>query len=713
MATLVLVLFHLLMLAFLPSPARRLLAAALLLFPLAARAQNVGIGTTQPTQKLDVDGNLRLRGLSGSGLRLPQVQPDGTLTVGSNSLFTSSVTSLTTLDTVRTDNIRSGRVFQPALANGRLYVPAENTLRIYNVQTPGRPVLLGAVRGEFSGVAISTVGGRTLASAFDFIANTLQVFDVTNPAAPALLSTTADAADVGQPGAIVSSGNLLFIPSAQPVSPANARLTIWDISNPASPVRRSLPAVGATDQVAVSGTTLYVGDNDNNLLRILDVSNPTSPVQLSATPVTVYIMGVAVAGTTAYVSGYGGTLHSYDVSTPITPHLLATVPGGGGALAVAGTVAVVADPDNNAVQVFDVSNPAAPVRRGTAPAPFTSLFPPYEYPRTVNTDGSTAFVGIDSGGRVEAFALNTTPPRSVVVGSDGSLGTVAATAQPTLSLSGQTLSISGGNSVTLPGDNLGNHIATQNLNLASYQVVGGTASAPGTSGLSVTSVGNVGIGLGSAAAASRLQVYSPTFDAARLEAGAVGPHLQLTKTGAGSAVVDYIGTDYGTFRAGALELRGVSSVQISGDGDPSSPDVVVAANGNVGIGTGTTAPTARLDVNGAARATAVRSPATGNHNLLPVAYGSVGSGANIFGSTDNFSVSRVPGVPAGAYRLTFSSASGLSNTVLSTSVVTAVLFGSTAGFITYTTGTGTIDVYTFGTNGAAVDRGFSFSIFLP
>ncbi|MBF9240007.1 hypothetical protein I2I05_21635 [Hymenobacter sp. BT683] len=76
---------------------------------------------------------------------------------------------------------------------------------------------------------------------------------------------------------------------------------------------------------------------------------------------------------------------------------------------------------------------------------------------------------------------------------DGTTQTTA-TAPQTLSVSGQSLSISGsgGNTVTLPAaaDNLGNHTATQNLNLADQLLVGNG----GTTGLSVDATGNVGIG---------------------------------------------------------------------------------------------------------------------------------------------------------------------------------------------------------------------------
>jgi len=687
-----------------------LLLLPALLGPLAARAQNVGIGTTSPTQKLDVDGSLRLRGLSGSGLRLPQVQPDGTLTVGSSSLLSSTANVAVPLTTLAMGTA-SDRVFRPVLADGLLYVPSDFQLRIFDVHTPTAPVARGVISlpGAFQ-ATVTVVNGRRLAVVVDLGNNAFYVVDVSNPAAPSLVSSTSNANDDGAPAAILSQDNIIYISSAADTSPALARLAIWDLANPAAPVRRSSVAVGTTARLALSAADnlLYVADNQNNVLRILNVANPAAPAVLSATPLGTGADGLAVSGPTLYAAG-AGMLSAYDVSTPAAPRLLASVPAASGDLAVAGSVGLLTDAGAHKLQSFDLSNPAAPVLRGAVLAPSQDVNAPDEYPAYVATDGTTGYVSIDFGARVEAFGLGGTP-RVVVVGTDGSLGSVPAQAQitPSLSLNGQTLSIGGGNSVTLPGDNLGNHLATQNLSLASYQLVGNG----GTMGLNVSSTGNVGIGLGTGAAASRLHVYNASsFDVARLESGSVGPHLQFIKTNAGQAIVDYIGTDYTGFRAGALELRGGTSVQLSGDGDPSSPDLVVAATGNVGIGTGTTAPATRLDVNGVARATAVRTPATGAHNLLPAAYGSVGSGPSVFGSTDNFTVGRVPGVAAGAYRLTFSGS--LSTTSLSAAAVTTTLFGTAPGLISYTVGTGTLDVYTFNTAAAPADRGFSFSLFLP
>lgn len=686
----------------------------------AARAQNVGIGTTAPTQKLDVDGNLRLRGLSGSGLRLPQVQADGTLTVGSDPLFNSSANIAKPVDTLNVSGGNGDRVFRPVVSGGRLYVPTGGQLRIYDAQLPAPGVpptlkLLGAINlPEAFFVTVTTVNGRLLAVTSDFTGNAFHVVDVSNPTAPKLLSSTSNASEDGQAAAILSRDNIVFISSASSLS--GARLAVWDINNPAAPVRLTSVPVGGTDQMVLSpgGNILYVADNEDLVLRILNVSYAPNPTVLGTLPLGFFTGGIALNGTTLYLTD-SRSLRSFDVTDSSAPRPLTSVPGVGGDLAIGSNSGLLVDPGSRQLLSFDLNNPLAPVLRGSVAAP-SQRQGPDEYPGYVATDGTYAYVSIDFGGRVELYTLGGTP-RVVVVGLDGSLGTVPAPSQPvpSLSLSGQTLSIGGGNSVTLPGDNLGNHLATQNLNLAGFRLVGGSAAAPSTLGLNVNSAGNVGIGLGSGSAPlSPLHVYSSSsFNVAQLESNSVGPHLQLTKTNGGTGIIDYIGTDYTGFRAGALELRGGTSVQISGDGDPSSPDLVVAANGNVGIGTGTSAPAARLDVNGATRVRTVLTPTTGSHNLLPIAYGAVGGQAASLSSTDNYTVSRVPGQAAGAYRLTFNGASGLSAIDLTNTAVTTTLFGITPGVITYRPGTGYLDVFTFNLSGAATDRGFSFSMFLP
>lgn len=101
--------------------------------------------------------------------------------------------------------------------------------------------------------------------------------------------------------------------------------------------------------------------------------------------------------------------------------------------------------------------------------------------------------GVTSAGTITFSALGGSGDRMLKVNNGGVLSTdPLPTDAQTLSLSGSNLSISGGNSVTLPtgSDNLGNHIATTNI-----QLNGNWLSEDGDNeGLFVRDDGNVGIG---------------------------------------------------------------------------------------------------------------------------------------------------------------------------------------------------------------------------
>lgn len=109
-------------------------------------------------------------------------------------------------------------------------------------------------------------------------------------------------------------------------------------------------------------------------------------------------------------------------------------------------------------------------------------------------DGSgtpTQTVSIDNNGAVTATAF---------VGDGSGLTGISSTDDQTLSLSGTTLSIENGNSVSLSNvgkDNLGNHIATQTLNLNGHYLSGDG----GNEGVFVNSSGQVGINMNNPGAA--------------------------------------------------------------------------------------------------------------------------------------------------------------------------------------------------------------------
>ncbi|MCB0573984.1 MAG: tail fiber domain-containing protein, partial [Saprospiraceae bacterium] len=161
----------------------------------------------------------------------------------------------------------------------------------------------------------------------------------------------------------------------------------------------------------------------------------------------------------------------------------------------------------------------------------------------------------------------------------------------TLSLSGTTLSIEGGNSVnlsTLPGDNLGNHTATQNLALNGKWLSGDG----GNEGVFVDANGNVGIG--NSQPTAPLHVYRSGGEDAIILIGAEGfeseARLELSKVGgfASAGIGYYPGNGFLRVRTNSnhpivFEPNGLEAMRI-------------ANNGNVGIGT--ISPVNKLTVSG-------------------------------------------------------------------------------------------------------------------
>ncbi|WP_400190417.1 glycine-rich protein [Hymenobacter sp. B81] len=159
-----------------------------------------------------------------------------------------------------------------------------------------------------------------------------------------------------------------------------------------------------------------------------------------------------------------------------------------------------------------------------------------------------------------------------------------------LSLTGQQLSLSGANSVTLPSgaDNLGNHTATQNLNLADKQLVGNG----GSTGLSIGSTGNVGIG-----------ISAPTLKldlAGSLSSTTIGTEGLLRLTRPTASGVKYASSAEWRLGSYATNISAASRLDlVLGNGNTNAPDVtVLSALGNGSVGIGTTAPNAKaaLDV---------------------------------------------------------------------------------------------------------------------
>jgi len=218
----------------------------------------------------------------------------------------------------------------------------------------GTPIASVAVRDSLAYV----VGGRQL-----------QIIDVSDPAAPAILSSVETFGDTANSAAaqdVAVAGFDAYVAHA-----TNGLIKI-DIRNSFAPV-----VVGSafTDlwplTVAISGTNAYVGGQTSGVADISVVLGPPREIPgrvqlISADGFTQFARDSAISGSLAYVAAEKG-LFIVDISPPESPVVLGSVgtvvgPGQiiGQSVAASGNLAFVAG-QSQTVQVIDASNSGAPV----------------------------------------------------------------------------------------------------------------------------------------------------------------------------------------------------------------------------------------------------------------------------------------------------------------------------------------------------------------
>lgn len=287
-------------------------------------------------------------------------------------------------------------------------------LLVVDVSVPSAPSILGQTIGGLTPTSVASAG--THAYVTD-AASGLLSFDLTDPALPALIGfAPAPAAQ----HAVVSGSHAFVAADA-------SGLRVVDVSSPgAISVVGSLPLPARALGVHVDGASVYVG-TDSAGVAVVDVSTPSAPAllrmrslphpaprlvargdwALAATlpspwhcylgpeeptvspPVVTaaQIRSMVADGPYLYLLTEAGSFEILDAEAAHGPAIVGavSVPGDATrtAMAVAGSRAYLVTPD--ALQVVDVSNPAAPSLRG-------SVAHPTPYSRGVAARGHHVFV---------------------------------------------------------------------------------------------------------------------------------------------------------------------------------------------------------------------------------------------------------------------------------------------------------------------------------
>jgi hypothetical protein len=159
-------------------------------------------------------------------------------------------------------------------------------------------------------------------------ANTLQIYDVSDPTAIAVKDT--DNTGLSAPRAVDVSGNYAYVVDAD-------SLSIFDISDPTSIVFKDADTTNLSSctDVCVSGNYAYVSSSGNNRLCIFDISDPTSIVAKGYIETSLYVPRNVFAygnyawvfSSCAFAAQNKNNLSVFDVTDKDTPVFIASAKG--------------------------------------------------------------------------------------------------------------------------------------------------------------------------------------------------------------------------------------------------------------------------------------------------------------------------------------------------------------------------------------------------
>jgi hypothetical protein len=233
----------------------------------------------------------------------------------------------------------------------------------------------------------------------------LAIFDVSNSAAPHRTGVYISPEKIW---GIRPAGSLVYLAADL------SGLVILDVSNPAEPkARGALKTRGQAKAVVVYKGKAVVADHMSGL-DILDVSDPAKPVAMGSVFMDGYSRDVALAGSFVYAVDSPTGFYVLDLTKP--EDFAGSLQSANGQVVVAPEGAdspkIACVPGRAGLQIFDVSNPAAPSLAATFRTPGTPI-------RAV-VHGNLAYIA-DGREGLQVADLST-PAKPVAVGSFKTVG---------------------------------------------------------------------------------------------------------------------------------------------------------------------------------------------------------------------------------------------------------------------------------------------------
>jgi hypothetical protein len=288
----------------------------------------VGIGTTTPSEKLSVVGNIS--NIIDPNTSISQISA---VTIGSNAqgIFVSGKYAYT--------------------ANW-----SSETVSVVDISDSNKPVQISTVSLTGAAPQCIVVAGR-----YAYVCNwntaSISVLDISNPSAPKLVATTTVGAN---PRSISFSGRFAYVANR-----TDGTISVVDIANPLSPSRVATAAVGGNPfSIYVSGRYAYTANNGDGTISVVDISNPYAPAQVATANVGSQPQSVYVSGRYAYTANFSqNTISVVDISNPSSPVQVSTtsVATNPTSVYVSGRYAYLTSEASSSVSIVDISSSTRPV----------------------------------------------------------------------------------------------------------------------------------------------------------------------------------------------------------------------------------------------------------------------------------------------------------------------------------------------------------------
>jgi WD40 repeat protein len=239
---------------------------------------------------------------------------------------------------------------------------SDESVMFWRVTDPSRPTRLGSPLTARSPVAFSSDGhllSTHLKDPQSKNQNAFVLWDLTR-ATPTRIGTPMSG----------NNSSMAFSPTAKTAVTAGAEgsAVLWDLSDPARPVRSGSPLTGHTDSiqsvtVSPDGRTLITGSQDRTAI-LWNLTDVGRPAQRGSTLTGADSLAFRPDHRTLASGSANGTVSLWDLTDAVRPVKFdATLPGAATELSPDGRSLAVLGSDG-AVTLWDVSNPAHPIKRG-------------------------------------------------------------------------------------------------------------------------------------------------------------------------------------------------------------------------------------------------------------------------------------------------------------------------------------------------------------